>query len=219
MERPFYPCGLGQGVDMKTVLKTTLAASLAWAIAGSAWADPFDTFVDLCIDTDASAAAVAATAKGAGWSRAPESLAAAAGTEFRDPVVYMNKSMDEFQAKGAADELELVFAGWGASETVMDVAGMRIDFCMVGAPSWDGEALGDQFKTFVGFSPVPLKSEAMEGWVFSRGPAGFVSEAALIDMQEDEAIAAMQGKPLYLAFAVKGEGFSGLIYAKVKDAD
>ncbi|NBB66156.1 hypothetical protein GVN18_43610 [Pseudomonas sp. ODNR1LW] len=201
---------------MKRLLTAVLAASTGWAFATAVAAEPFETFLDLCFANSAQVQAVDAAAKRAGWSAAPEELRAALAEEFRDPIAYLNTPIEQLHD---ADALEIVVAGSGDGETVMGVSGLRVDLCMIVNTVDNSETLKNQFKNLIGLAPTDIKDEQMQGWLFSRSPSGFASEAALLEMDDAEAVKAVRRKPLYLAFVVAEDGFSGLAFAVVKSAD
>jgi hypothetical protein len=203
---------------MKRLLTAVLAASTGWAFATAVAAEPFEAFLDLCFANNAQVQAVDAAAKRAGWSVAPEELRAALAEEFRDPIAYLNTPIEQVHDKNA-DALEIVVAGWGDGETVMGVSGLKVDLCMILNAADSSETLKNQFKNLIGLAPTDIKDEQMQGWLFSRSPSGFASEAALLEMDDAEAVKAVRRKPLYLAFVVAEDGFSGLAFAVVTSVD
>lgn len=67
-----------------------MGAMLSLAVAGAAAAEPFRSFVDLCVSTNADGHAAEVAVKGAGWTDMAEELPPEITEMFRDPALYLN---------------------------------------------------------------------------------------------------------------------------------
>lgn len=193
-------------------------AALSLALAGAAAAEPFQSFADLCLSTDADAHVAGVTAKGSGWADVTAQMAAEMGDmgeEYRDITIYLNFNPDDAAAGLTSfDSMEILMTGWGDGETVMDTKGVVLDLCGVMSPEADALTMGKQLGDHLG---VPASMDGDDRvWLYSRQGSRFVSEAALADAEDETILAAARTRSLYAVYVFEEEGMAGLFVGAVR---
>lgn len=188
----------------------------AWLIAGSATAETFQSFVGTCLATNGEPQAVATAAKAGDWFEVPAEALGDMGEEFRDPALYIN--FDPSKLKEAAPDapLEVLVTGWGDGKTTLEVDGLRLDACGLLSPAADSRALSRDVTSHLGFSPTTRDGATV--WLYSRTPGGFVSEAALMDLDDEAAVAAVHERKLYVLYIIDEGDMAGLILGTIRPA-
>jgi hypothetical protein len=192
------------------------AACAVWLAASPAAAEPFETFVEMCLDTSLDRQVVDARAKAAGWVALP----AAEGDlpeDIRDPAMYSSVDLRSVGDKGMPHDLEFLMTGWGTGETVFGIAGVRTDLCMVLSPASDPAALEARLQELFGFAPV--EAEGAPAWLFSRAGSTFRPELALIDMPDDEALRIATERKVYIAGILPQDDMFTLMLATIRPSE
>lgn len=186
------------------------AACALWLSAGPVAAEPFQNYIDLCLETQANRLEAGAKAKAAGWYLIPAGSIDLGDETFRDPALYMNVDPADLTDKGEPADFDVLMTGWGAGE-VFGVSGVRVDACMIMSDSTDAATLRSQLQTWLNIEPFDLDGE--EAWLFSREGSGFRSEAALMDLEESELPRIAREKKVFIAAVIPAEDMSGLMLA------
>lgn len=188
---------------------------LSLALAGAAAAEPFQSFVDLCVSTNADARAAEVAAKGSGWSDVTAQMPPEIGEDFEDAAVYFNFDPAAAAAGLATlESMEILVTGWGDGETVMDTKGVFMDVCGVMSPQADALTLGKRIAEHLG---VPSSTdESLTLWLYSRQGDRFVSEAALMDFEDDSLLAVARERSLYAVYVFEEDGLAGLFVGAVR---
>lgn len=195
-----------------------MGAMFSLALAGAAAAEPFQSFANLCLSTNAEAHAAEVAAKGSGWSDVTAQMAAEMGDmgeEFQDIAVYLNFDPAAAAAGlSSVDAMEILVTGWGDGETVMGAKGVVLDLCGVMSPEADPVTMGKRLTDHLGLSASTDESETF--WLYSRQGDRFVSEAALADADDDTIMAATRQRSLYAVFVFEEDGLAGLFVGAVR---
>lgn len=194
-----------------------MGAMLSLALTGAAVAEPFQSFADLCLSTDADARVAEVAAKGSGWADVTAQMAPELGDmgeEFRDIAIYLN--FDPASAGGLSPDqtFEILMTGWGDGEAVMDTKGVVLDLCGVMSPQADALTMAKLLADHLG---VPASTDGEERlWLYSRQGGRFVSEAALADAEEETILAAARERSLYAVYVLDEDGMAGLFVGAVR---
>ncbi len=186
-------------------------AACALCLAASpAAAEPFQNFIDMCLDTNLDRQAAGSMAKANGWI--PLSLEGMDLGEdsLRDPVLYLSADPATVSDKSVWD-IEMLMTGWGGGQEIFGIPGVRMDACVVMSESSDPATLRSRLQDWLDVEPVMLDGE--EAWVFSRDGAGFRSEAALMDLGEEELPRLARDKKVFMAALIPEDGMAGLMLA------
>lgn len=198
------------------IIGTACALSLA---ASPAAAEPFETFVDFCFQSNVDQQAAATRAKAAGWVSVPAEATEPEETDFRDQAVFINIHPTDPADGSGSEEFDLLITGWGSGEDVFGLDGLRLDVCAVAISTGEHKALQDQFQTWVGVPQVLLSEESgEEGWVFSRDSAGFRDESALLDEEIETLSRVTAERKLYIAGVVAEDDMVILLLAAIRPA-
>lgn len=187
------------------------AACALWLAAFPARAEPFQTWVDLCLETNVDLDAVGAKAKAAGWTAIPAAEVGLDGSEIRAPAAYMNVDPATFGDKGPPADFQMLITGSGDGEDTFGIAGVRMDLCTVIAMNGDTEELQARMRDRLGIAPVNLDGETF--WVFSRNGSRFRSESDLLDLDAADLPRIAREKKVYLGGLVPEDGAVGLVLA------
>lgn len=193
-------------------------AALSLTLAGAAAAEPFQSFADLCLSTDADAHAAEVAAKGTGWSDVTAQMAAEMGDmseAFQDIAIYFNFDPAAAAAGlSSVDSMEMMMTGWGDGEAVMGTKGVVLDLCGVMSPQADALTMAKLLADHLG---VPASTDGEEQlWLYSRQGGRFVSEAALADAEEETILAAARSRSLYAVYVLAEDGMAGLFVGAVR---
>ncbi|MFK0300456.1 hypothetical protein ACIQTU_14690 [Brevundimonas sp. NPDC090276] len=188
----------------------------AYLIAGSATAEPLQSFVDTCLATNGEPAAVAAAAEAGDWFKMPAEVAEAMGEDFREPAIYLNFDPTRLKAESPAGPIEMLMTGWGDGKSIMEIDGLRLDFCGLASPEADSRTLDRDMTARLGFSSITR--DDMTFWLFSRQSGGFVSEAALMDSDDKSFVAAAQKRKIYALYIIEQDDMAGLVLGAVRPA-
>lgn len=199
---------------MKNRAVLGLAGAAAWAIACSASAEPFRSFVDICLSTNGDAQAVATAAKDGDWFEMPAEALEDMGKEFRDPAIYLN--FDPSKKAAPVEPMEILLTGWGDGKTTLEIDGLRFDACGLMSPDADSRTLSRSVTAHLGFSPIT--KGGMTLWLYSRKTGGFVSEAALMDSDDETFVAALKERKLYALYIINEGDMAGLVLGAVRPA-
>ena len=197
----------------KTITSLIAAASL---IAGPATAEPIQSFVDACLSTNGEPPAVAAAAETGGWFKMPAEVADDMGEDFRDPAAYINFDPNKLKAGAPIGPIEVLMTGWGDGKAIMEIDGLRLDFCGLISPEADSQTLNRDMTTRLGFSPITR--DDMTFWLFSRRSGAFVSEAALIDIEDNNLVEAVRKRKLYALYIIAQDDMAGLVLGAIRPA-
>ena len=193
------------------------AAGALWLAAAPVAAEPFESFADLCLATNADADAGEVAAKSSGWRDVTAQMAANGGDmgeEFQDVAVYFNFDPANPGSLSPDQSLEVLMTGWGDGEAVMDMKGLVLDLCGVMSPAADALTLGKQLTDYLGMSASMGGEHTF--WLYSRRSDGFVSEAALADAEDEVIMAAARNRSLYAVYVLEEEGMAGLFVGAVR---
>jgi len=197
-------------------LSITGAACALWLAASQAAAEPFQNFVDMCLQTDVDREAAGARAKAIGWFAMPVDPATGEEAELEDAALFLNVDPQTMSEKDFA-ELEMLVTGWGSGEQVFDVSGVRMDACVVMSSLAGGEHFADRLEAVLGFGPISFDGEP--AWAFSRVGSGYRSEEALLEMADDDPGTLRQiaaERKIYIAGVLEEDGMSGLMVAAIR---
>lgn len=191
-----------------------IAACAAIAfLPASAAAEPFETFLGMCVGADADAASAVAAAENAGWTKLPSDIFSPEDMPFQEPSIHVNNLPDD--AKDSST-LEMLITGWVDGEEVFEIEGTRMETCAIGASPADPVEMSRRLEAHFGFAPTTLEGE--QTWVYSRQGSHFRSENALLE-QEDGAIgAAALTRKLLVAAILTTDGPTVLLVGALRPA-
>ena len=193
-------------------------AVCALALAASpAAAEPFENFVDMCLETNVDRQAAGARAKAIGWFPMPLDGAAMVESGLQDAALYMNVDPLTVGDKGMPHDLEMLATGWGSGEQVFDVGGVGMDACVLMTALADSEDLAARLEQTLGFGPQDFDGE--RAWAFSRVGAGYQSEAALLETldKDPESLRRLASeRKIYIAGVLVEDGLTGLMLAALR---
>lgn len=197
---------------------TIAAAGCAlWLYAGPVAAEPFQNFLDMCLNTNVDRQAAGGRAKALGWFPIPIDAAAADESGMEDPELYLSVDPMRVGDKGPPADLEMLVTGWGSGEQVFDVGGVRMDACVIMAGLAGGDSLAARLEERLGFAPSDFDGE--KAWAFSRVGAGFQSEEALLVMADEdpEALGRLASeRKIYIAGVLEQDDMIGLMIAALR---
>lgn len=190
---------------------------LALGLAGSAAAEPFDSFRRFCMQSEVGAAGVARTAAKLNWFAMPEEgLAPARNGGLNDPVMFLNHDPHSFRGRGLPADLEAVFGAWTPGET-FGVPSLTADICVALATGANPTDLEAKVATLFDFPPAEIDGKKL--WFFSRTEAGLRSEMALVDLPPQALERVVRERRIYAA-AVMAEGdLSGMMVGAFRVGD
>lgn len=194
-----------------------IGAMLSLALAGAAAAEPFQSFADLCLSTNAEAHAGEVAAKGSGWRDVTEQMGAemgAMGEEFQDLAVYFNFDPASAGNMSPDQSIEILVTGWGDGEAVMDTKGVVLDLCGVMSPQSDALTMSKRLTDHLGMPASRSGDETV--WLYSRRGDRFVSEAALMEAEDEVFMAATRERSLYAVYVFEEDGLAGLFVGAVR---
>lgn len=190
------------------------AVCALWFAVSPARAEPFANFVNLCLETNGDQQAAVSAAKAAGWVLMPPEALNQSDEEFRDTQVYLSADPFAQGDKGPPTDLEMLVTGWGSGEEVFDIAGVRIDVCVVMSLFEERPDLEALITERLGFPSGNLGEH--EGWVFSREGAGYRSETHLMDLNGSELPRIARERKLYILGVLNEDGMGGLMLGAVR---
>lgn len=192
------------------------AACALCLVASPAAAEPFRNFVDMCLDTNIDRQAAGGRAKAKGWFSLPVDPAVEDEAQLEDAALFLSVDPQTVSEKDF-ESLEMLLTGWGAGEQVFDVAGVRMDACVVVSPSAEAADLADRLEDMLGFGSTAI--DGVPAWAFSRVGSGFRSEADAVQSADDdpEALRRLAGeRKIYVAGVIEEEGMTGLMLAALR---
>lgn len=189
-----------------------VGALLALGLAGTAAAEPFGEYIDLCFKPDANAQAAGSAAQDLGWVKMPEG-SFGSDAPFQDPSVYLSFDPYTLGDKEPPADMRMLITGWGEGEAVFGLDGMRLDLCAIAMMSGDASALRSQMAGHFGFAPGHIDGEDV--WAWSRQGSRLQSEAALFDEGQDPNTAIM-GRKVFIAGVTEEEGMVLLILGAIR---
>lgn len=195
------------------------AACALWLAAGSAAAEPFQNFVDFCLDTNADREAAVARAKAAGWSAMPPEMMDPDEIEFRDPAVFLSFDLATVSEKGPPESFEILITGWGSGRDVFDLDGVKLDACAVMSVDGDHATLAARLGERIGFAPTDVTGNGEMGWIFSRAGRRFQSEVELVDIEDSDLVRVARERKLYVAGVLEEDGMTGLLMGALRPSD
>ena len=195
---------------IRSILASAACAALCLSAAPVA-AEPFQSFLDLCMEGNADSGFAVSSAGKAGWFAMPQEAVDGMGTEFRDPAVLTN-----FNPEGHAfpESPEILLTGWGSGQDVFDISGVRLDVCIVATPQMNQGELRSRIDSLLGFESIEVQGE--RAWVFSRQGSGFRNEAAVLDLTDDELPAYLLRRKLYIVGLLDENDMTGLMLGAVR---
>jgi hypothetical protein len=192
-----------------------MGALFSLALAGAAAAEPFQSFADMCVSTDASAHRAELVAKGAGWRDATSLMPADSGEAFQNTTVFLN-----FDPANPGDstpgDMEVLMTGWADGEAILDIKGVVLDVCGVMSPEGDPLRMGKRLTDHLGLPASAEDGGTMPVWLYSRQGDRFVSEAGLIDAEDEEFLAAVRQRSVYAVYVFDADGLAGLFVGAVR---
>ena len=201
---------------MKTRTVMGFVGAAAWLFAGSATAEPFQSFVDSCLTTNGEPAAVAAVAEAGDWFKMPAEAVEDMGEDFREPALYLNFDPSKLKTGAPIGPIEMLITGWGDGKSILEIDGLRLDLCGLVSPDADSRTLNREMSARLGFSPITR--DDMTFWLFSHQTGGFVSEMALMDIDDKTLVAAAQKRKIYTLYIIEQEDMAGLVLGTIRPA-
>ncbi len=185
-------------------------------VSPAAAAEPFDDFVNLCVNNDGRREVVIAKAEERGWFRLPAEALPDDG-EFRDTVAFLSADPED-HPNGMPADLRMIMVGRGDSEKLLGVTSLEMEACAVVllSETSDSASWAGRLDRLLGFGAKSSGADPL--WVFSRAGSGFRSESDLMDLPDDQLSAAAKQRDLYIA-GLLGEDFSGLLFAAIRPVD
>lgn len=170
---------------LKSALTVAVAALL---IATPAAADPFDSFVSFCLDTNADQLLAADAARSAGWTEIPTDPAEGAASIFLngDPATFSPDALN----------LEVLLIDEGSGEEFLNIPSLRLDMCALMLPNSTDDELEVRMNAFLGFTAPP--SQGYRLWLYSRDGSRFRAETDLYDTSEEALSKAAQQRQIYM---------------------
>lgn len=196
---------------------TALAAALA--LASPATAEPFQSFVDICMANDANAPAIERSLNDREWVEMPAESLGDLGAQFRNPSLRLNfnpNGLNEGEFAAAAETMELVLTGWGDGKSVFDIEGFRLDSCMLMSPKTDSQTLNDLMTAHLGFAPET--DGELTIWAYSRKDGGFVPETGLDSLEDEALIAEIRKRQIYVIYALNEDDMTGFALGAIRPA-
>lgn len=138
------------------------------------------------------------------------------GKEFRDPALYINFDPSKLKEAAPDSPLEVLVTGWGDGKAMLEIDGLKLDACGLMSPEADSQALSRDVTAHLGFTPTTRDGTTV--WLYSRKMGGFVSEAALMDLKDEAAVAAIHERKLYVLYIVDEGDMAGLILGTIRPA-
>jgi len=191
-------------------------ALLSLTLAGAAAAEPFQSFADLCLSTDADAHAAEIAAKGSGWRDFTAQMGADMGEGFQDTAVYLNFDPADVDSLSPGESMDVLVTGWGDGATMLDIKGAVLDVCGVMSPQADSQVMNRQLTAHLGMVPSTKAGETV--WFYSRQGGRFVSEAGLVNAGDEAFLAATRERSLYAVYVYEADGLAGLFVGAVRPA-
>ncbi len=186
-------------------------------VGSPAAAEPFDDFVNLCMNNDGRRDLVIAKAEERGWYRLPTEVVPPDNAELKDMVAFLSADPAD-HPDGMPAGLRMLMVGRGDGQKLLGVASLELEVCAVAvmddtAPtaSW-----ADRLDQTLGLKAITKTGAPL--WVFSRDGTKFRSEADALDLPEDQIATFAKQQSLYLA-SVLDEDYPGLLFAAVRSAD
>lgn len=192
-----------------------MGAVLALTLAGAASAEPFQSFADMCVSTDADADAAELVAKGAGWRDATSLMPADEDEEFQNTTVFLNFDPAN-PASVSPGDMEVLMTGWADGEAILEIKGVVLDVCGVMSPEGDPLRMSKQLTDHLGLPASEDDSENMPVWLYSRQGDRFVSEAALGEVGDEDFLAAVRQRSVYAVYVFEDDGLAGLFVGAVR---
>lgn len=186
-------------------------AAVALLSASSAAAEPFETFLDMCVGADATAASAVAAAESAGWTKLPSDMFSPEDMPFEEPSIHVNSLPDDGKAPAA---LEMLLTGWVDGRELFAIDGIRMETCAIGTEPADPAQMASRMEDYLGFAPVML--EGQQAWLYSREGSHFRSESALLEAEDGEIGEAALRRKLLLAAVVRADGPTVLLLGAVR---
>ena len=94
--------------------------------ASPAAAEPFQSFLDMCLDTNADRQAAIAVAKAAGWySMTPEALDMESD-ELQEPTLHLSIDPAQMSDKGPHADMDMLVPGWAGEAWDNGFDGVRM---------------------------------------------------------------------------------------------
>lgn len=173
-------------------------AACALCLAASpAAAEPFQSFIDMCLDTNADRQAAIAVAKAAGWYSMTPDVLDMESDELQEPTLHLSVDPALIGDKGPPADVEMLVTGWAGEAWDIGVDGVRMDACAIGAPFGDAAALQAQLEQRLGVPSVDM--DGQRAWAFTRVGERFQSQADFFKMEDDEALRTLAAGKLYMA--------------------
>jgi hypothetical protein len=187
-------------------------AVCAWAMAGAAMAEPFESFMTLCVDTNGDRPAAHAAAEQARWAPLPAEALGSDDAQFRELIVYAN--FDPADGRSAPPSPEVLMTGWGDGEEMMGAENVVLEVCGVMAPAMDASRMGQRITDLIGARASEIDAQPM--WFYSRDGDRFVSEAALAEADYGAIEAAARERDLYVVYALEQDDAGILMLGAVR---
>lgn len=177
---------------------TIAGAVCALALAASpAAAEPFQSFIDMCLDTNADRQAAIAAAKAAGWYPMTPDALEMGSDELQQPTLHLSVDPAQMSDKGPPADVEMLVTGWSGEDWDIGVDGVRMDACAIGAPFADAAALEARLEQRLGVPSVDM--DGQRAWAFTREGGRFRSQADFFKLEDDEALRTLAAGKLYMA--------------------
>ena len=165
--------------------------------ASPAAAEPFQSFLDMCLDTNADRQAAIAVAKAAGWySMTPEALDMESD-ELQEPTLHLSIDPAQMSDKGPPADMEMLVTGWAGEAWEIGVDGVRMEACAVGAPFGDAAELQARLEQRLGVASTDM--DGQRAWAFTREGEQFRSQADFFKLEDEAALRTLAAGKLYVA--------------------
>lgn len=182
-------------------------------MAGAAAAEPFESFVTLCVENNGDRPAAHAAAKRARWTELTAEMMDPGEADFREQVLHVN--MDPSDRRHRPRNPEMLLTGWGDGEEMLGAESVVLEICGVMAPGVDVPRVRTRISRLIG-DPAPTGEDGQPMWLYSRNGDRFLSEAALADADDGAIEAAARNRDLYVVFALDQDGMAVLMLGAVR---
>ncbi len=193
-----------------------VACALSLA-ASPAAAEPYQTFVDTCLATNADRSVAGQGIKAEGWYAAPPEIIALFSSDIRDAAMFTNIDLAGLSDKAPPADFESLVTGWADGDQTFGISDIYVDICMVFTLGGDASALRARLQRDLGVAPVEI--EEAPAFLFSRQGDGFRDESAFVDVEDSQVSEMVRTRKVYMAAVIEDEDMIGLLLAAPRARD